>query len=284
MIRWLIGILIVANLVIFLWGQLIVKPGGVNEKELLPEFGSIKLVREFEAESESIADTTQSVAQEASGLQGEKQSAGLSMETGGDNAVAEVTEEEPVAIPEAEAAEPVKMVEVTAETEPESGPVAVAPAPEADPVLVCGRIGPFSEEKAAQANRDALVAKGLSADIDRATEQVQKGYWVLIPALPSRAEGQEEVAKLREAGETDIWLFNKGPLKNAISLGLYAGEKNANRRSKQVNKLGFTSEVQPKISESTRYWLEFRGEQEKMGELDSIKLPESAAVEKKACK
>lgn len=281
MMRWLLGILVIANVAIFLWGQSIVRPGKLAHKDPMPEFGSIQLVRESAVESVTPEGGGQDRPQENSVQPPEEDSAEprTASETAIESPSGLVPDEPGLA--ETEIADPLETV-IEPEAEPASEPEP-AKLPIEEPEIACGRIGPFKAEDAARTSLDKLMASGLSAELSETVEQVQNGYWVLIPALPSRAEGQDMVGRLREAGESDIWLINKGPLKNAISLGLYAGKKNAGRRSSQINKIGFASEVQPKMSEKTVFWLDYRGNSALLDGDELEKLSSGTTIEKKPC-
>jgi hypothetical protein len=74
------------------------------------------------------------------------------------------------------------------------------------------------------------------------------GYFVLIPPLPSTAEGVRKMQELAEAGFKDTWLFQRGRLRNGISLGVYSSETGARRHAGYVNRNGFPEAV---ISEKT---------------------------------
>jgi len=91
------------------------------------------------------------------------------------------------------------------------------------------------------------------------------------------------VKDLKAAGVKDLWLINKGPMKNAISLGLYAGPSNAASHSRNINKKGFNSEVSPKMSEQPRYWLDYTAMDEQ-SLIDGLgELSKDLQNKKKAC-
>ena len=225
MLKFIVGLLIVVNAVIFLWGKNMTAP----RPELKP----------VAVEAVSSAPSIQLVR--------------------------ERVEAHPVKTPEMEVVETLVAPEVTP-------PVVVTTEPE------CGRIGPFVNQ--IQMEKALLDLDLASKEIEQTETRLQKGYWVLIPALPSREAATGVVTKLRVSGFNDVWLFNRGPLKNAISLGLFSHRSNADRHADSVNKQGFSTEVRPKTVEGTQYWITYQGI---AGETGVERLPVEISREKKAC-
>lgn len=94
--------------------------------------------------------------------------------------------------------------------------------------LKCLEWGSFGAGEAERA-RAALETLRLT---DRATAhdvQVVAGYWVYIPPLSNKSEVEKKVAELKELGVIDYFAVeNSGPMKNAISLGIFKTEEAAN--------------------------------------------------------
>jgi len=137
--------------------------------------------------------------------------------------------------------------------EAESVSDAVPPAAEAEPA-VCVRVGPFESDQA-----DSLIA-GLPASVSLLSDtnedaSIVDRYYVLVPALPSRAEGRKKLKELTDAGVTDTWLFPSGEFRNAISLGFFSREAGANRHAANIAKKGFTTEVKGRTYIRKRRWL-----------------------------
>jgi hypothetical protein len=60
---------------------------------------------------------------------------------------------------------------------------------------------------------------------------------------------------LLEKGVTDLWLFDKGPLQGAISLGLFKTRNRAEQAQKKFTELGIITEVVPRQVRSEAYWV-----------------------------
>jgi hypothetical protein len=95
------------------------------------------------------------------------------------------------------------------------------------PKRACLEWGPFgaSEQKAAQS---ALEALKLGEHVSTHDVQVVAGYWVYIPPLKNKAEVERKIAELERLGVKDYYAVEgQGPMKNAISLGLFRTEEAA---------------------------------------------------------
>ena len=298
--RWILALLVLLNFGLLLWSQMhtvatpplapeIIRPPGVQDILLLREADQrqpVAAATEPEFAGRPVTDdasppeTASEMLQEA----GVQDPATESIAGGPEIAAV-------ISVPESEAkaeAEATPEVELAAETQagPDAGtepePQAESePQPESEPI--CGRIGPYEDKAAAEKHRDELRNSGISLDIAETTEQVRNGYWVLIPALPSTREARDMVDKLEAAGVTDLWRFPKGPMKNTISLGWYLGIKSATKVSESINEKGFESEVRPKMSAQTRYWLNYRATDEQALANRVGKLSAGLVNEKKAC-
>ena len=113
---------------------------------------------------------------------------------------------------------------------------AVATAP------VCARVGPFLPGDA-----DELIPRlppniTLLSDVAEEYTSVER-YYVIIPPLPSGAEGQKKMKELADAGVSDTWLFRTGEYRNGISLGFFSRKGGAQRRAANVAKKGFNTEI-----------------------------------------
>jgi len=157
----------------------------------------------------------------------------------------------------------------------------VEPAAVESVQTVCARVGPFEPDDA-----DKLVS-GLPANVTLLSDVTEEyasvdRYYVLIPPLPSRAEGYQKLKELADAGITDTWLFPSGEYRNAISLGFFSREAGAKRHAANVAGKGFNTEVKEKTSVRQRRWLLLMSNDARdLG--PSLSLPASVAAERQAC-
>ena len=165
------------------------------------------------------------------------------------------------------------LVEITDSVSAESHPVAV-PA-------TCARVGPLTSREA-----DVLIAhlpENLTLYSDIVEEYTKAdAYYVMIPALPSREEGNRKMQELADAGVKDTWLFRSGEYRNAISLGLFTREASATRHAERIAKKGFPNKVIARTSQEEGRWLYLRNRDgEDIG--PSLPLPDGASAEPLAC-
>ena len=94
-------------------------------------------------------------------------------------------------------------------------------------ILLCYEIGPFKNMKILSAwLKDNNIAADNSERIYK-KQQVVSTYLVYYPAAETYAESWENQKILKEKGITDLWLFRKGGMKGAISLGLFSKKQRA---------------------------------------------------------
>lgn len=286
MMRWLLAVLVVVNLVLFLWGFTMSKQDKPVQKQFSPsvDVERIVLLREVETETQAVQEmpvpepvaVIQSPEETPLPEISEAKAANEQEPAVLEGADAPVMEEETQVEEETAEISAAETAEEISETDPE----VVEATGNMEPVSseVCGRIGPFKTEQAAQ--QLGVELNLAEAEITREIVEEQKGYWVLIPAFPSRAEGQQMAEKLRAAGFNDLWLFNTGPMKNAISLGLFSRKENADMHSGVINQRGFDSEVRPKMVERPEFWLVYRDDAESVA---AITLSTHVSNTKKPC-
>lgn len=102
------------------------------------------------------------------------------------------------------------------------------------------------------------IAKGLPAraellGIAEVQESRISSYYVLVPAAANRSEANHTLELLRDKGVADTWLFTSGPLKYAISLGLFNREQNASSHAASIRKLGVDAQIHPREQAVQRF-------------------------------
>jgi hypothetical protein len=104
----------------------------------------------------------------------------------------------------------------------------IAPRPPAAArPAACIQWGSFAEADL-DAVRRALAGAGLTPRASEIALPVMAGWWVYIPPLPDRAAIDRQVRELQAAGVTDYYVVDAdGPLRNAISLGIFKTEESA---------------------------------------------------------
>lgn len=245
--RWFFLTLVVVNLGIFIWGyqhermitrtMAMAKPG-VGNLRLLSERKPVPVVA---VRPEPVLEVTQ------------KGAAVALLEEEGMTSEAIEAAVEPASITEStEPAEPKQMAEAKLTT-----PAPVIPA-EQERIVTCYRLGDMELQDVADAIADRLEDYDIEAVIQSELEQIEAGFWVVIPPLATDDEARQKVRDLKESGIRDVWRFTGGDKKNAISLGLFSRRINAESVKREAEDRGFDPKVQPRYRENWRYWLEFK--------------------------
>ena len=107
-----------------------------------------------------------------------------------------------------------------------SAPVAVAP-PAAPKAASCAEWGEFSGDDLARAQK-ALATLALGDKLTQRSVEQDHGYWVYIPPMKKRAQIEKKIAQLKEHGVKDYFVvLEKGRWLNAISLGVFKSNEAA---------------------------------------------------------
>jgi outer membrane biosynthesis protein TonB len=283
--RWLIATLLTANLLVALWIGLGHDTVEVPRPAPAPEVGELRLLSELPAQGPAQAAEPETPAAEPEPpeeapeepLQAEAPEPSPPPAAEKETEVASTVEAQTVAEPpggeQAQVAEDRTAVETppqappeaevppatAATAEPEQAPTPEAPRQAAAIARACWRLGPFESEEQAQGLEGRLPAGVEMLWMRQVQTSVTNGYFVLIPAAPDRAQALRIAELLKEKGVKDSWVFVSGPLRNAISLGMFSREQNARRRLKTIQGKGFTAEIRPRRSEVEQTVMLVRG-------------------------
>jgi len=140
----------------------------------------------------------------------------------------------------------------------------------------CWQLGPFGSEEEASELAGRLPEGLQQLQFESVRVKVPNGYYVLIPPLVDRDEALEVERSLKRKGIEDSWVFVSGPLKNAVSLGLFNREINARRRVQRVEAKGFQPEMRPRFREGEQILMLITGPEGKQSENALAQLDEGA--------
>jgi hypothetical protein len=133
-------------------------------------------------------------------------------------------------------------------------PVAPPPAPLREDA-VCIALGPFPDATSAARAQTQLSPQVLASRlVERAAAGV-RGWRVLVPPQPSRAEADAVAARIGAAGFSDFLVLRQGADANAVALGLYQSEAAARRRAAALTAAGFDVRAEP-VGATLEPWLE----------------------------
>jgi hypothetical protein len=121
----------------------------------------------------------------------------------------------------------------------------------------CFSIGPFHSEEDMDEVRSRLLEVSTGV-IERETQAlVEKGYWVFMPPYVSILEANEELLSLKALGLKDIGIIYEGKWQNAISLGYFLRQKNAQKRKESLEKRGYQPLIRVQRQSERRFWLDY---------------------------
>jgi hypothetical protein len=121
----------------------------------------------------------------------------------------------------------------------------------------CYTLGPFhsSEDRDDVHQRLLQVSTRIS---ERRTEAlVEKGYGVFMPPYASLLEANEALLSLQALGLNDIEIIYDGEWKNAIALGYFMRQENAQRRKQGLESKGYQPILRVQRQAEPRYWLDY---------------------------
>jgi len=234
--NWLLVILVVANLLTFLWLNLYQKPRHATERvqtdAVTPEgVRTIWLLSERDSMPELMTGTA------------------------------------PAEQPHEDVAAQLDPVTVTAELDtpeqPDEAPGTDAVAfksadaaiadPPPQPVDVCQTVGPFKDRTASDPVVTWLEERGREVSVRSRKVNVRIGYWVYLNSMLATEAGRI----MQELKNKDVKDYNQNT-RNEISLGIYVKQQIAERRQKSIEALGYTPLVKPLYRNRLRYWVDVR--------------------------
>jgi len=117
----------------------------------------------------------------------------------------------------------------------------IAPPASAPARSACLEWGTFSDAELAGARRE-LERLGLTSRASEARVPVVAGWWVFIPPLASQDEVDRRLAELTGQGIAEYYAVEgEGPMRNAISLGIFRSEAAANAYLRALRERGVRS-------------------------------------------
>ena len=136
--------------------------------------------------------------------------------------------------------------------------LATAPEPTvASADASCIEIGPFQTQSDVRQAEQSLGAVGRPLATREAIERRFRGYWVFLPASPSRDRALVTARDLAAAGIRDYYVVTAGDRENMISLGLFRDRANAERRQEEMRSRGYEADLSERVEEQNVYWLTF---------------------------
>ena len=137
----------------------------------------------------------------------------------------------------------------------------------------CFSLGPFHSTEERDSVRMQLRGRVTGVSERQTQAMVERGYWVFLPPYESLLEANRALLSLRALGLADIAIvYEENEWQNAISLGYFLRQDNANRRARQLRDKCYGVQVQVTRRAEPRYWLDY--EQDPGAELLTLDMQE----------
>jgi len=150
---------------------------------------------------------------------------------------------------------------------PVAGEVVLEPRRHA---MLCWEIGDYPGESQANTAAGALPAGWQSLGAVKVQLKKSLGFHALIPTGGSPGVAEAHLDRLTEQGVVEARLLASGPLKNAISLGLFDDRNKAELQARRVRAMGYAVAVVEKTATEDVYRLHIQG-QDTQENLDALK-------------
>lgn len=280
--RWLFGLLLLANLVLYLWSTsrpssavvTAIPPAtvaGVPSLVLVGERDQATPVPVAAESTPSSAPSQESVAVSAPAETRDepraetKSSAPVETaqemtqpSTGNEDTTRPQrdAEPEPTSVTTTQAASPEPEAAPATAFDTQAAPAEPEPEPAPEPVAVseCARIGPFEDEERARAASRDLAAQRVYVTLSAEGEARDPRYIVYLPATSSRAAALEKLRELKANG-IDSFIMG-GDFRNAISLGVFSQAESAQRLMASMERRGYQTRLYSQERETQVFWLE----------------------------
>ena len=135
---------------------------------------------------------------------------------------------------------------------------------------ICYSAGPFDSEASIQATEELITPLVLKTSVRKLTTTQEAGYWVYLPAMPTRTEALAKGRELAAAKVKDYYVVTAGNHENTVSLGLYREQYNADNRITELTRKGFAVQKEVRIEQWPEFWLDYSITEEQLGGMPDL--------------
>ena len=151
-----------------------------------------------------------------------------------------------------------RIVPLSAVDTPEEKPEPEQPASQLLTERSCFTLGPFMNDDDVSEVAKMLMQSGRPIEKRASEKKEQIGYWVFIPPFPTREAALSKGEELKLLGEKHLYVVKQPEkYKNAISLGVFKGKSNAERRYRQMKNLGYDVKMEGRYRQNPVYWIDY---------------------------
>ncbi len=126
------------------------------------------------------------------------------------------------------------------------------------PVQRCYTLGPFMNKESMVGATQTLMLSGRAFEKRVSEKKEQIGYWVYLPPFATIDEAREKAQEFKLLGDKHFYVV-KSPSEyvNAISLGVFKGKENAERRHRQIQNMGYEARLEGRFRQNPVFWLDY---------------------------
>jgi hypothetical protein len=121
----------------------------------------------------------------------------------------------------------------------------------------CFSLGPFLTQADLRRGFNTIAPFIEKSQQRQSVQTRDRGYWVYLPAVPTREEALELARELSLTGLKDYYVVTAGDQQNTVSLGLFRESANALRRQTVLKTLGFDAQLARRTEDTLVYWLDY---------------------------
>jgi SPOR domain len=149
---------------------------------------------------------------------------------------------------------------------------------------LCISLGPFASAEQVSAALATAQRLGVSTAHSEQREETTTSYRVYLPSLPSRKLAERKRTQLTELGFKEHYIIDEPGRENAVSLGVFAVEKNAAVLVRTLAEKGVSAKQEAVTNAQTTYWLKAEIDPPQLGGLRQQGWPDARArVSRQAC-
>ncbi len=123
-------------------------------------------------------------------------------------------------------------------------------------LTVCLQLGPFAEPIATAEALIEIRSRGFAPTVIYPPEVVPRRWVVRIEGLPTEADQERVMARLKAAGFSDFAALPRETRTYAVSLGVFSEPSRAARRSAQMQAAGIAARIVPLYAPVAERWLQ----------------------------
>lgn len=138
--------------------------------------------------------------------------------------------------------------------------------------LRCISVGPYRDLGQAAAAASGLRMAGHATSQRVAEEDVWVGYWVYLDRIPTLAEANEILERVRAGDVTDSYVISGGETGHLVSVGVFSEIGRATLRREEIQALGLNPVIADRTQRTTVYWVDVNVAGDEVLDIDTLQV------------